>query len=413
MGSFLPWHAAYLSVVVLTSCNSNGVGFSQAASPGDLSFGPAPRQAYDEIVHAQCGTEDLTDMGAAGFVRRPYVQSITDTSAQIVWTSNVATEYAVHVRPAGTNIAEIHSAVKTDSAYSQTPQYHASIQDLTPATVYCFEVLANGVQWLGPTGFVTAPTIGSPKPVRMIAIGDLGDPTSDQRNVLRQVKSVAHDFIAIAGDVAYNDGTLQQFNDNFFKPYQDVLMHIPAFPAIGNHDNRTDNAGPYREVFRLPDNQTGSGQERWYSLDWGMVHVVVLDSETADPAQMTWLEQDLLATAQPWKVAVLHKPPYSSGHHGSAIDMRQTYAPIFESHGIQIVFAGHDHHYERIIPQGGVTYIVTGGGGRGTRAVGTSDFTAYAARVAHFVYGVFDTEAATFYAIDATGETFDTFQIVR
>ncbi len=108
MGSFFPWHAACIGVVALTSCNPHGVGFSQAASPGDLSFGPAPRQAYDEIVHAQCGAKHLSDDGAAGFVRRPYVQSITDTAAQIVWTSDVVAEYAVNVRQAGTNITERH-----------------------------------------------------------------------------------------------------------------------------------------------------------------------------------------------------------------------------------------------------------------------------------------------------------------
>jgi hypothetical protein len=77
------------------------------------------------------------------------------------------------------------------------------------------------------------------------------------------------------------------------------------------------------------------------------------------------------------------------------------------------VLAGHEHNYERMIPQDGVAYIVTGGGGKGTRPVGVSDFTAYSTETIHFVYGeVTDTEL-TLHAIDATGKEFDSMVIPK
>ena len=78
----------------------------------------------------------------------------------------------------------------------------------------------------------------------------------------------------------------------------------------------------------------------------------------------------------------------------------------------QLVIAGHDHNYERTKPQNGVTYLVTGGAGRGTRSVGESSFTAFAERVAHFTYFVLEGDELTLYAIDASGEVFDTARLV-
>ena len=81
---------------------------------------------------------------------------------------------------------------------------------------------------------------------------------------------------------------------------------------------------------------------------------------------------------------------------------------IFEKHGVQLTLWGHDHNYERTNTIGGVTYVVTGGGGTGTRNVGSSSFTAFSAEVSHFVYLETVGDELRLWAIDATGQTFDT-----
>ena len=117
--------------------------------------------------------------------------------------------------------------------------------------------------------------------------------------------------------------------------------------------------------------------ELYYSFDWGNVHFVGLDTELTGPEQAAWLDADLAATDKPWKIVFGHKPPYSSGEHGSDGAFRNHFVPLIEKHGVQLVLNGHEHDYERTRPIENVTYVVTGGGGRHLRSVGTSGFTAY------------------------------------
>src|SRR5204862_6055892 len=164
---------------------------------------------------------------------------------------------------------------------------------------------------------------------------------------------------------------------------------------IGNHDDRVTNAQAYRDVFVLPGNGATASfpdhSERFYSFDYGPVHFVALDTETAflDPArrqaQVDWLTADLAATAQGWTIVFFHRPPFGSGaEHRSDLTIRAAFAPIFEKYGVQPVLNGHNHGYERTVPiktrpdpaAQPVVYIVTGGGGRPLHSVGTSSWTA-------------------------------------
>ena len=218
-----------------------------------------------------------------------------------------------------------------------------------------------------------------------------------------------YSLIIHTGDIAYDSGSIGEFEDTVFKMYTPLLRHLPLFPAPGNHEYRTLKGAPFRAVFSLP----GGNAEKWYSYDWGRIHFAALDTEADYATQVRWLDDDLTATALPWKIVYFHKPPYSSGEHGSDMALRSTVAPIFEKHHVQLVLAGHDHDYERMHPQQGVAYIVTGGGGVGTRPVGTSSFTAFSEDVIHFVYADVRVDELVLHAIDATGAEFDSVVIPR
>lgn len=228
-----------------------------------------------------------------------------------------------------------------------------------------------------------------------------------------QVALVPHDFVLITGDVAYPEGRPGDLEANMFAVYGPMMASTPYFPATGNHDYRTDRGEPLREAFALFDNGGPHAHERWYSFDWGPMHVVVLDTEAHDRDQTRWLKADLAATTQPWTVAVTHRPPYSSGHHGSARCTRRRFSPIFAERHVDLVLSGHDHDYERTRPIDGVTYVVTGGGGVGTRAVDRSSFTAWSAQVAHFVHVTADPTRLTLAAVDATGAVFDSVELAH
>ena len=142
-------------------------------------------------------------------------------------------------------------------------------------------------------------------------------------------------------------------------------------------------------MFNLPANAEagglGSGTEAYYSFDFANIHFVVLDSSGSDRttggAMMTWLDNDLAQTDQPWIIAYWHHPPYSKGSHDSdnpvtdqeLIDMRRFAVPILEDHGVDLVLSGHSHSYERsFLIDGhygfsetfGPEHVVDGGDGR-------------------------------------------------
>jgi hypothetical protein len=139
------------------------------------------------------------------------------------------------------------------------------------------------------------------------------------------------------------------------------------------------------------------------------VHLVALDSEQIGPAQVAWLDADLAANRLPWVIVYLHRPPYSTGDHGGDGDVQQHFVPLFEKHRVPLVLAGHDHHYERTKPLDGVTYVVSGGGGRGTRAGGKASFTAFSEAVCHFLFVEVEGDRLTGHAIDGVGQEFDSF----
>jgi hypothetical protein len=201
-------------------------------------------------------------------------------------------------------------------------------------------------------------------------------------------------FILTTGDNAYNDGTYAQFDTRVFQIYQDIFSQVGLFPTLGNHDDNTNNGAPYLDIFDLPPNALrASDKERYYSFDYGNVHFVALDSNTplnpddnaASDDMFDWLRQDLSQTPQPWKIVALHHSAYSTGPHGSDSRVQSKLSPIFEAYGVDVVFSGHDHIYQRSQPlrgeqvttveQGGIVYIVSGAGSAASYGCNTAFWT--------------------------------------
>ena len=249
--------------------------------------------------------------------------------------------------------------------------------------------------------------------MRFIALGDSGGGGDDQTTLRDQMATVPFDLMLHTGDIPYDGGTRAAFEERFFRVYADYLKYFPVFPASGNHEYDAADAAPFREVFVLPENGGPDGIERWYSFDWGDVHFVALDSERTGPVQAAWLDADLTANQLPWTIVYWHKPPFSSGEHGSDGATRAQFVPILEKHKVPLVLNGHDHDYERTTPQNGVTYVVTGGGGVGVRGVGSSTFTAFSDAVIHFVYVTVAGNELALHAIDGLGQEFDSLVIRR
>jgi acid phosphatase type 7 len=393
----------------LSGCDTNESGRLAALKGG--SDRPAERGSPLESLQAACGDGAPTRAGEAVMRRDPYLQQVTATSAMLGWV-------ATKLDGARVEVTTIDRQLVTRSgAHAQSntlrgageDQLWAHLDGLLPGTTYCYSLWNGDEQLTMPAGFRTAPSPDSTEPIRLLAFGDSGGGSNDQYALRDQMHTVPHDLMIHTGDVAYDSGTIQAFEDNVFGVYADLLRSIPLFPAAGNHEYDTMQGAPFREVFALP----GDSGEKWYSFDWGRVHFAALDTEASYATQAAWLDRDLASTKAPWKIVYLHRPPYSSGMHGSDTGLRAALAPILERHRVQLVLAGHDHNYERMTMQQGVLHVVTGGGGVGTRSVGTSSFTAFSEDVIHFVYAEIGVDELVLHAIDGTGAEFDSVVIPR
>jgi hypothetical protein len=196
--------------------------------------------------------------------------------------------------------------------------------------------------------------------VRFLVIGDTGTGTEQQhelaRVMLRYRQAFPFEFVLMLGDNMYGSEKTGDFKKKFEDVYKPLLdQKIKFYAALGNHDESNQR---FYEFFNM------KGQE-YYRFGKGNASFYSLNSNYMDKKQIDWLNDKLAADTSEWKIAYFHHPPYSSGAaHGSDKKLREIVEPIFLKHGVAVVFAGHEHFYERIKPQKGIYYFISGSGGK-------------------------------------------------
>ena len=196
--------------------------------------------------------------------------------------------------------------------------------------------------------------------VKFAAIGDNGTGDPAQYEVGKQMAAWhakwPFDFVIMLGDNLYGSQEPKDFVKKFELPYKPLLdAGVRFYAALGNHDSQTNR-------FYKPWNMGG---ERYYTYTKNNVRFFVLDSDYMDPKQLQWVEQELRNSGSNWKIFYFHHPLYSNGGvHGSEVDLRTVLEPLFLKYGVNVVYAGHDHIYERLTPQKGIHYFVSGSAGQ-------------------------------------------------
>ena len=192
---------------------------------------------------------------------------------------------------------------------------------------------------------------------KFAVIGDTGTGDKHQLAVAKQLSATRakfpFGFVVMVGDNIYGGNTPKDFDRKFALPYKPLLDGgIKFYAALGNHDDPS-------ERFYKPFNMNG---ERYYSFKPADgVRFFALDSTYMDEKQTKWLDDQLKASGSDWKICFFHHPPYSSGEtHGSDETLRTQLEPIFVKYGVNVVLTGHEHFYERIKPQKGIAYFITG-----------------------------------------------------
>jgi predicted phosphodiesterase len=266
-----------------------------------------------------------------------------------------------------------------------------------------------------PTAAAPAPDIRIPmlaNSLRFAVIGDSGTGERAQYEVAQKMETYRQatkfDFVIMLGDNIYGGHSPRDFQRKFEEPYKPLLdAGVKFYASLGNHDDPND------ERLYKPFNMGG---QRYYAFRKDKVAFFALDSNYMDPNQLTWLDQNLKNSAGDWKICFFHHPLYNDGkHHGSDTDLRTQLLPIFQQYGVNVVFSGHEHVYERIKPEHSIYFFVLGNSGK----LMTNDFRSSGERLKGF-----DTEQSvmvveiagdTLYlqTISRSGQTIDSGQLPR
>ncbi len=378
---------AMLSVAALAGCGGSSSSSSSVAVPS---------------------TEALCD-GTAVTPERVFLQQLDHDRVIIKWRSALNERLAGNEADAvcfGTKANALPESSLTSATVTETNHSEALITGLKPDTQYYYSI-GGAAEATPGYSFRTAPRPGeipSDGNIRVWVVGDPGTASSPVLDRGTGAQALVRDgfktwstnnggepadVFLMLGDNAYLDGTDAQFQTAVFDLYADVLASTGMWSTIGNHEmgssgtSTSDSVAlytpatgtadpglvpmPYLNIHSFPtQGENGgipSGTEQYYSFDYGNLHVISLDSQvsTRNPdnlaAMLAWVTSDLQANTKDWTIVIFHHPPYTKGSHDSdstsggvndpIFAMREQFNPVFEAHGVDLVYGGHSHSYER------------------------------------------------------------------
>jgi hypothetical protein len=251
--------------------------------------------------------------------------------------------------------------------------------------------------------------------IKFAVIGDSGRGWPPQHEVAAQMVAYRqrfdYRFVLMAGDNIYEGpATPEDYRLKFEEPYRLLLdAGVRFYAVLGNHDDP-------QQIHYKPFNMDG---HRFYTFSPPVnladrlatrVRFFALDSTNLDGEQMRWFEREAAESRAEWKIALLHYPLYTSGRYAlRSRATRFTLESSFVTGGIDVVFSGHEHLYNRSELQKGILYFVSGAGGSLREGDGgrTSTIARSYAADFHFMLVEIDDDAFYFQAINRKGETID------
>ena len=254
----------------------------------------------------------------------------------------------------------------------------AALLAVTPLIGSCSDPEASEAQFRPSAPSLTVPPAKEvlrlpkkPGSFRFAALGDMGRGDKWQYDVAKQMeafrKEFEFDFVIMLGDNIYEGTTPDDYKKKFELPYKPFLDDdVEFYAVIGNHDEPNQ---PNYEPFHM-------GGKRYYTFkpdppllarladNANDVQFFMIDTENVDRPQRDWLDRELGKSDARWKIAVFHRPIYTSGRYSLwALWTRTSIEPTLVKHGAKFVLSGHEHFYERTKPQKGVTHFISGAGG--------------------------------------------------
>jgi iron/zinc purple acid phosphatase-like protein C/purple acid phosphatase-like protein/fibronectin type III domain protein len=376
----LRWGPSASSDVVGYQVLRNGVLIGTVELPAHRTFsdtGLVPSHTYTYTIRTIDSAGNLSAptsgrlgttlaAGAVQIPRGPYIQWPTPTSVRIAWWTNLPTASVVQYGSRALDQQVRDSTLRT--------QHMMLIGGLSAGSQYQYRV-GDGTIFSGTFNFRTAAARGST--FSFAAVGDFGGGGPGETDVANAIAAAGTHSVQTVGDNVYPDASdpdflnyYSDFDSRFYRQYGPVIREQAIWIANGNKEYY-GNGAIFRN-FWMPNN------ERWYSYQYGDAHIVVLDSEqpySFGTPQYQFARKTLSRIRRGYhRIVIIHYPPYSSASAGSsAVNVREHLVPLFETYGVALVLSGNSHNYERthplingeVVGRGGITYIVSGGGGNG------------------------------------------------
>ena len=370
----------------------------------------------------------------ANFARPPSVHQLTSHTAVVSWRTLQPKSATLHygLTPRLTQHLSLPQAVL---------EPEITLKSLHPGRRYYWQVALED-----PEGVARSPmkTFSTPDPeadhVSFAVIGDSGLGTLAQYDVAQQIRASGADLVLTTGDTVYPSLVPELVDLRFYSLYHQGQQARPIYPSVGNHDWYQGKA-MFAQLYHLPANASSAQEhaadnttpESYYQFEQGPAAFFALCvpflyqydiSGSAGETQLAWLEQALRASDRPWKILYLHHPIVTSSSHltddynGNQIpdilDVRQAILPLAQQYGVQFIFAGHDHVYERFAPMGGVVPVTTAGGGGRLYGLRSRDpLSQQFQSVHHLVHVAINGDEATLRAIDSQGTILDRYTFTR
>lgn len=359
--------------------------------------------------------------GELKIITGPYLQHVTQTSIAIMWEtnqpSNSVGKYAKH-----DGVTVLENSVTKEG---MTTIHEIVFEGLTPGSSYFYRVIsANENEKIRSETYTFKTAVRADSPFAFVVMGDNRTYPERFTRICNAAYAERPDFVINSGDVVSTGGVKDQWIREFLRPAAELMHRVPTYVAIGNHE---ENTHWYYDYVSYPE------PENYYSFDFGNAHFAIIDSNkhlSPGSKQYKWLEQDLSQSNARWKFVVHHHPPYSTdddygdlctGTRGD-LNPRQL-IPLYEKYGVDIVWSGHIHNYERSWPikdgevnqSEGVIYIVTGGAGAELESFLStrSWFTAKIKQDWHYCLVTIHEGTLRMMAYDIDGRLFDYLELTK
>ncbi len=344
----------------------------------------------------------------------PYVQNVTTNSAVVCWATV----------PGTSKVTDPDGSTRAIRRYEH---HELSLTRLKPDTTYSYDVLGSG----DPAGVGKLTTFPEgAEPFRFAVLGDTRSNHEVHGRIVKHIIGEKPRFVINSGDLVSDGRNIADW-EAFFKINRELMRSLPYYPVPGNHEK---DSGFYYDFFSLP------GNERYYMFSVGDALFLMLDLdgryyETPEfmndreeeawwdeqnrayfEKEKAWVKSRLELTKGAGFVFVVGHSPMYSVKRTRVMDAklrRAFWGDLFERYGVQVVLAGHDHHYHRAV-HGGTNYVTTAGGGAGLYDPDRPQPESVKwAKVHHYMVFDIGDDEATARATDIDGNLVEEFTVER